>query len=98
MSDDCSLSAADETPSSFDVLLEELESGLNQVLDILGPLMGLTPEQILAVEADIDSIIRDFEAIEHGTIDVDNGLEALLTDWLKFLHDVGLVPDSETTL
>ena len=66
------------------------------MLNILGPLLGLTGDQIQMVETDIDNIIRDFEAIEHGEIDVDSGLETLLLDLLQFLHDVGLVPDSES--
>ena len=60
--------------------------------------MGLTRDQIQMVETDIDNIIRDLEAVEHGSIDVDSGLEALLLDLLKFLHDVGLVPDSESII
>ncbi|KAF0304185.1 hypothetical protein FJT64_023968 [Amphibalanus amphitrite] len=80
----------DETPTEFDALLAELEAALNAFLDILGPLLGLTAEQIKTIEGDIDALIKDFESIEHGEIDVDSGLELILQDLIKILHDFGV--------
>ena len=88
--DSCSLSSADETPTEFDALLKELEAALDALLDTLGPLLGLTDEQIQQIEADIDTLILDIEAIEHGEIDVDGGLEKVLADIVKILHDFGV--------
>ena len=53
------------------------------------------------LEADIDALIKDFEAIEHGEIDVDTGLEIIVQDLIKILHDFGVSSpeslDVETT-
>ena len=84
------ISSADETPTDFDALLAELEAALNALLEALGPLFGLTDDQIQALEADIDALIKDFEAIEHGEIDVDGGLEVIIQDIVKILHDFGV--------
>ena len=81
--------AADDTPTELDALLAELDSALTAVLDILGPVLGFTREKTEAIEADIDRLIADIEAIEHGHIDVDNGLEVVLQDIVDMLHDFG---------
>ena len=53
------------------------------------------------LEADIDALIKDFEVIEHGEIDVDTGLEIIVQDFIKILHDFGVSSpenlDVETT-
>ena len=85
-----SLSSADETPTEFDAILAELEAALDALLDALGPTLGLTDEQIQAIEADNANLIKDIEAIEHGEIDVDGGLEAILQDIINILHDFGI--------
>ena len=79
--------SADETPTDFDALLAELEAALDALLTFLGPLLGLTREQVQIVEADIDGLIKDIESVEHGEIDVDTGLEIILQDLLKIMHD-----------
>ena len=83
-------SPADETPTEFDALLAELEAALAALLDTLGPLLGLTDEQIQAIEADNDVLIKDIEAIEHGEIDVDGGLEKIIQDLINILLDFGV--------
>ena len=95
------ISPADETPTEFDALLAELESALDALLTILGPLFGLTREQVQIIEADIDALIKDLESTEHGEIDIDSGLEIIVQDLIKILHDFGVqLPqklDVETT-
>ena len=80
---------ADDTPTSMDELLQQLESAFDGLLDKLGPLLNLTPEQVAQAEADIDTLIKDFEAIEHGAIDVDGGLENIVVDIFNILKDFG---------
>ena len=63
---------------------------LNELLDTLGPILGLTAAQIQQAEADIDTLIKDIEAIEHGAIDVDSGLEKIIVDIFNILKDFGL--------
>ena len=92
------LFAADETPTEFDALLKELEAALDALLDTLGPLLGLTDEQIQVIEADIDTLVKDIEAIEHGEIDVDGGLEQVLADLIKILHDFGVRSEKTSDL
>ena len=82
--------SADETPTPFDGLLADLEAALNALLDTLGPLLGLTDEQVKTIEADIDTLIKDLEAVEHGEIDIDGGLELVVQDLIKILHDFGV--------
>ena len=95
------ISPADETPTEFDALLAELESALDALLTILGPLFGLTREQVQIIEADIDALIKDLESTEHGEIDIDSGLEIIVQDLIKILHDFGVQSpeklDTETT-
>ena len=94
-------SSANETPTPFDALLAELEAALDALLDTLGPLLGLTDEQIAAIEADIDTLIQDIEHVEHGDIDVDGGLEVIVQDIVNILHDFGVnsskITDVEAT-
>ncbi|XP_037094631.1 uncharacterized protein LOC119114720, partial [Pollicipes pollicipes] len=80
----------DDTPTALDGLLAQLESALDTVLGLLGPILGLTDDQIKAAEADIDTLIKDIEAIEHGDVDVDGGLETVLMDLVKILHEFGI--------
>ena len=40
-------------------------------------------------EADIDTLIKDLEDIEHGAIDVDGGLEKVVVDIFDILKDFG---------
>ena len=85
-----SFSSADETPTELDALLAELEAALDALLEALAPLLGLTPEQVTQIEADFDTLIKDIEAIEHGEIDVDGGLEKVLQDIVNIIHDFGV--------
>ena len=84
------LSAADQTPTDLDDLLAQLESMLNTLLNTLGPELGLTEAQIKQAEADIDTLIKDIEDIEHGNIDIDGGLEKIIVDIFNILKDFGL--------
>ena len=84
------MSPADETPTDLDGLLAQLESMLNTLLNTLGPILGLTDAQIKQAEADIDTLIKDIEDIEHGHIDVDSGLEKIIVDIFNILKDFGL--------
>ena len=90
------LSPADETPTEFDALLKELEAALDALLEALGPLLGLTDEQIQQIEGDIDTLVKDIEAIEHGEIDVDGGLEKVLADIIQILHDFGVQSEKKS--
>ena len=63
---------------------------LNTLLNTLGPLLGLTDAQIKQAEADIDTLIKDIEDIEHGHIDIDSGLEKIIVDIFNILKDFGL--------
>ncbi|XP_037079235.1 uncharacterized protein LOC119100230 [Pollicipes pollicipes] len=83
------MNPTDDTPTDMDALLAQLEAGLGAALDILGPILGLTENQIKAAEDDIDSLIKDFEDVEHGHLDVDGGMEKILTDILNILKDLG---------
>ena len=87
--------SADETPTDFDGLLAQLESALDALLIILGPLLDLTREQVQIIEADIDGLIKDIESVEHGEIDVDTGLEIIIQDLIKILHDFGVQSPSK---
>ena len=71
-----------------------LENGLNAVLDIVGPFIGLDYDETKAVEADIHTLVNDIRDLGDGRIDVDHGLENILTDILVILGDFG-VPTSQ---
>ncbi|XP_037079224.1 uncharacterized protein LOC119100219 [Pollicipes pollicipes] len=79
----------DDTPTDLDGLLTQLESLLSKGLESLGPVLGLTDDQIKAAEADIDTLIKDIESAEHGHTDIDTALEKILTDVLNILKDCG---------
>ena len=83
-------STADDTPTTLDGLLAQLESGLNMALNTFGPILGLTDDQIKAAEADIDTLIKDIEAAEHGHTDIDTAIEKVVTDLMNLLKDFGL--------
>ncbi|XP_037079223.1 uncharacterized protein LOC119100218 [Pollicipes pollicipes] len=79
----------DDTPTGLDGLLTKLEGLLDKLLESLGPVLGLTDDQIKAAEADIDTLIKDIESAEHGHTDIDTALEKILTDVLNILKDCG---------
>ena len=82
-------STADDTPTTLDGLLEQLEGALKTALDTFGPALGLTDDQIKAAEADIDTLIKDIEAAEHGHTDIDTAVEKIVTDIMNLLKDLG---------
>ena len=86
---------ADDTPTDTDEFLETLDRLAHWLLETIGPIKHMTPEQIEMFETDIDNIIADFEAIEHGEIDFDNGMEAFLLDLLKLIQDAVPIPPPE---
>ena len=86
--------AATDVPTTLDEVLFWLERGLNAVLDIVGPFIGLDYDETKAVEADIHTLINDIRDLGDGNIDVDRGLEKILTDMLVILGDFG-VPTSQ---
>ena len=86
--------AATDVPTTLDEVLFWLEDGLNAVLDIVGPFIGLDFDETKAVEYDIHTLINDIRDLGDGHIDVDHGLEKILTDLLVILGDFG-VPTSQ---
>ena len=76
--------------SAIDVLLEEIQSLVDTYLPILGPLLGLTDEQIQGIVTNTDKFVADVEALEHGQVDVTDGLEAIVTDILEILKALGI--------
>ena len=91
-------SAADDTPTDLDFLLDRLNTVLKVIMDILGPYLGFPREQTEAIEADIDTLMADIKAIVNGDIDLDKGLEALLQDIVDLLHDFGLKSQLESAV
>ena len=89
-----SVSAATDVPTTLDEVLMWLENGLNAVLDIIGPFIGLDYDETKQVEADIHALVNDIRELGDGRIDVDTGLENILTDILVILGDFG-VPTSQ---
>ena len=81
-------------PTTLDEVLFWLENGLNAVLDIVGPFIGLDYDATKQVEADIHVLIGDIRDLGDGRIDVDGGLENILRDILVILGDFG-VPTSQ---
>ena len=79
-----------DTPSTLDQLLEELQAIVDQYLPILGPIFGLTEEQIAGVTANFDKFVADTEALEHGTVDVSTGVENIVTDLIEVLKALGI--------
>ncbi|XP_037073667.1 uncharacterized protein LOC119094849 isoform X2 [Pollicipes pollicipes] len=76
--------------TTLDEVLFWLEDGLNAVLDIVGPFIGMDYDKIKATEADLHTLINDIRSLGDGHIDVDHGLEAILTDILQILKDFGV--------
>ena len=81
---------AADTPSTLDQLLEELQAIVDQYLPVLGPLFGLTDEQIAGVVANFDKFVADVEALEHGTVDVSTGVEDIVIDLIEILKALGI--------
>ena len=76
--------------SALDVLLEEIQSLVDQYLPIIGPILGLTDEQVQQVTEQVDKFVADTEALEHGQVDVTDGLAAMIDDILEILKALGI--------
>ena len=76
--------------SLIDILLEEIQSLVDTYLPVIGPLFGLTAEQIQQVIEQVDKFVADTEALEHGQVDVTDGLMAMITDILEILRILGI--------
>ena len=76
--------------SALDVLLEEIETLIDTFLPIIAPLLGLTDEQVQQVIDLVDKFVVDTEAVEHGTVDVTDGLVAMMDDILEILKALGI--------
>ena len=74
----------------IDVLLEEIQALVDTYLPIIGPVLGLTDEQIQGVVQNVDKFVADTEALEHGQVDVTDGLEAMITDIIEILKALGI--------
>ena len=76
--------------SSLDMLLEELQSLIDLWLPILGPLFGLSELDAIKITRQVDKFVADTEAVEHGQVDVTDGLAAMITDILEVLRLLGI--------
>ena len=76
--------------SSLDVLLEEFQSLIDLWLPILGPLFGLSELDAIKITRQVDKFVADTEAVEHGQVDVTDGLAAMITDILEILKLLGI--------
>ena len=76
--------------SSLDVLLEEFQSLIDLWLPILGPLFGLSELDAIKITRQVDKFVADTEAVEHGQVDVTDGLAAMITDILEILRLLGI--------
>ena len=72
------------------MLLEEIQALIDTYLPILGPLLGLTDEQVQQIIEQVDKFVADTEALEHGQVDVTDGLMAMITDILEILKILGI--------
>ena len=63
---------------------------MDQYLPVLGPLFGLTDEQIAGVTSYVDKFVADAEALEHGTVDVSTGVEDIVIDLIEILKILGI--------
>ena len=76
--------------STLDVLLEEFQALVDIWLPLLGPLFGLTELQAIKITRQVDKFVADTEALEHGQVDVTDGLAAMITDILEILRLLGI--------
>ena len=76
-------------PSPLDKLLEQVKALVDQYLPILGPIIGLTKDQVDAVVSNFDKFVADVEALEAGSTDISTGIEAIATDLLEILKALG---------
>ena len=72
------------------MLLEEFQALVDVWLPLLGPLFGLTEIQALKITRQVDKFVADTEALEHGQVDVTDGLMAMITDILEILRIIGI--------
>ena len=63
-------------------------------------MIGLTDEQVQGVIENGDKFVADTEALEHGQVDVTDGLVAMIDDLLEILKILGVdwTAPSELTL
>ena len=66
-------------------MLEQLEALVDKYIYIIGPIIGLTPKEILQFKNQFDQFVVDVEAVEHGLVPVVGGLEVVVTDVLELL-------------
>ena len=76
--------------STLDVLLEEFQALVDIWLPILGPLFGLSEIDSIKIKRQVDKFVADTEALEHGQIDVTDGLTAMIDDILEILKLLGI--------
>ena len=76
--------------STLDVLLEEFQSLIDLWLPLLGPLFGLSELDAIKITRQVDKFVADTEAVEHGQVDVTDGLAAMITDILEILKLLGI--------
>ena len=76
--------------SSLDVLLEEFQSLIDIWLPLLGPLFGLSEIDAIKITRQVDKFVADTEDVEHGRVDVTDGLASMITDILEILKLLGI--------
>ena len=76
--------------SSLDVLLEEFQSLIDLWLPIIAPLFGLSELDAIKITKQVDKFVADTEAVEHGQVDVTDGLASMITDILEILKLLGI--------
>ena len=76
--------------STLDVLLEEFQSLIDLWLPLLGPLFGISELDAIKITRQVDKFVADTEAVEHGQVDVTDGLAAMINDILEILKLLGI--------
>jgi len=78
------------TMSPLDDFLELLRRLLDDVLPIVGPLLGLNDTAVNCTIDNFNLFVADCESLEHGTLSISDGLKAIVTDLLECFKCLGL--------
>ena len=57
---------------------------------MLGPVLGVSQEQIDAIVTNFDQFVTNAEDLEHGRVDISTGLEGMVTNMLEIFKALGL--------